>query len=488
MKHKHIYIFLSAFVGISIAIMPLWIPLILVSVMVISLLFLMPNISIGDSFTARSIFPLFLIIISVWPQYSSYKIGGLPSIDPYRMVYFFAIAIFVFALIVDMYGRKLFSSHIKLFKTPILFISLYYIVTILVSLFSKSPLSSLFLALREVASIFAIFFSALYFIKETKDVDRLIISIVLASLCCSLIVLLQSVTKRNIYYDVLPIASEYAKIAMAERIRDGVYRASGPFDSPLLLVDFLLAAIPFYYCAFVRLKHLFARVFLSVGFCIVVYAIYASGSRAGLLLLLLSVILLMVTLIARGIVNNRRSYFSIYYLFTIVSFIFISLILTLQYLSEFVSGGNKEEATSASVRLTMIKRGVDAILNLDVLGLGLGNSAEYVGVKYQVGTEWIYVLDNLYVSILLDSGIIGLFFFVSFLIWISTKTLKYIFSDANSHEVYISIFIAVLNFSAFKLISSQTQVFPFFYIVCAMLFSQIANEKQYSFNMRLAKV
>lgn len=467
-----------ALLAISIAMMPFWITAILVIPSFLAMFLAWPSSSKTQGGMLSSLLFTYVLIFCLWPQFSSYKIPGLPAIEPQRLIYVLVIITWVALLIINKNTQTLFMARMRYAIFPITCLLFVYFLHFLVAVFSKDPLWSFFFAFREFVTGSLIFFAALVALRDLKDVQKLILFISLGAGVVSILAIIESVLKHNLFSSWLPLSSAYAEWATAERIRDGTYRVQAVFDNPLLLVDFLLLVWPLsLYMANWKhgvLKGLFGYILVIL----IPIALLRTGSRAAILVFGIEVAIFLILWILRNIVSKKGS--GPTYLVAgalILSTIFIPVILN--EFKTLVSGRTAEEASSSYSRMVMVTRAIDDLSDGNLLGHGFGKSASVIGIKTGPPGHWIYVLDNYFITLALDSGILAMIFYCLFWFWLLYKGLVAALTFSNeSGRVASAIFLSISGFILVKMISSQPQIFPLFFIISASLITLLHSKSK----------
>lgn len=421
------------------------------------------------------VYMAYLVVFGVWPQFSSYKVPGLPALEPQRLLYAAVVLSAIACLVIGSEARRQYiSTLLSSAKAPALLIGALFATHLALACFAKYPRYSVFLVVREFLTTASIFFAALLFIRSSKDVEKCLKAIVFSALMVSVIALVESIIKKNLFASWVPLSSEYAMWATMERIRDGQYRVQATFDNPLLLVDYLVFVLPvavygaiYYKEWMIRLMHISALVLIPL-------ALIRTGSRSAYLALALQMGLVLCVVLLRRVIFARRSYLSFLMLVVVV----VLPLLAIPFIGDIlsVSGRSAEQAMSTSARVSMLRNAFNSLLNGNIFGVGFGGAPEAAGVVNWAGGSMGYVLDNYFITILMDSGVLALLIFSA----LAASGLINNFKSAIAIPgrlgmLSASLFVCFTGFLLMKLISSQTQIFPMFY--AALVFSIVVYKE-----------
>jgi len=191
------------------------------------------------------------------------------------------------------------------------------------------------------------------------------------------------------------------------RVRDGAYRAQALFGHPIVLGHFAAALVPLAATIFFR-RGIGAK--LCGGFLILLTmaGAFVSGTRSALMLLAIG----MVVFFVMGTRKSSRSAYSRtarIYLVLIVSS--IAALLFFDDFSDMLAGRTVAEVGSTQTRQIQFEYSTQAIEAKPIMGYGLGNGIQYSGIINGFGQQ---TLDNFFLSIALDTGLVGLGSFLLF--------------------------------------------------------------------------
>jgi len=408
----------------------------------------------------------YLFILTSWPHYSGLRIPGLFQLQPYRLFYFMLFLYGMYALRTSAGFRyeifEVFKSNSTLFFAFVGFV-LFQIVA---AYFGKGIVFSLLVLFKETILSAFLMLICVAVIKDEVKLHYLLVAILLSACFVSIIGIVESMMEKNLFSALVPATDEYAIFATTERLRGGLYRAQATFDSPLVLVDFLVTVFPIaIYFAKENVK--FLRIIGVAAVVLILLAIIRTRSRAGVGVAFTEIGIIYTLIRIKNIRSGRTTaadWFSIL-------MVFASLLLLIPLMGlvlETVKGVNAEEVGSTSWRIFMINGAINKFINFDWFGSGLGYGASSIGVQVPTRSGFWYVLDSYYLTIFADSGVLAL---ISYLIWsfgiVWSGIGMYFKTENRSSWLGLYLSVSVVGFLGVKGISSQIQIFPLFYFLCA---------------------
>ena len=459
----------AVIISASVAIMPYWITAVLIIPAIVSTILFWPNASEYEGNFIVRLLCSYIVIFSIWPQFSAYKIPGLPAIEPQRILCATLLLTWSILLFTNRTARHLFIERIRIGKFPIACLLALYSTHFLVVLFNKDPLWSFFLAFRELTSIALVFAIPFLAVRNNADTSKLFSCITFGAAIVSIMAIIESLLKHNLFSSWVPISTGYAEWATAERVRDGSYRVQATFDSPLLLVDYLVLVWPVaLYTASNKLSQAMRIIGVTTSVLVPV-ALLRTGSRAALLVISIETIFILMLWIRKASRNRKAGGFPYFVAIALfLSVLFAPLLLS--NIKTYAGGRSSEEAMSTYARTVMVSRAIDDIGQGNIFGHGFGRSPSVIGIKTGPPGAWIYVLDNYFVTIALDSGLLALICYCSYWFWLLKNSLRTALSLSDEpSRIASTVFLSTCGFIIVKAISSQTQVFPLFYIITGTL-------------------
>ena len=459
----------AAFViGVLAGLSPFWAVLLVSGPLGLMLIIAVPNTEAKAGKWPFVFLCAYLFVLTSWPHYAGLRIPGLFQLQPYRVFYSIILLYGIYAIRTNKYIRY---EIISVFKENLILCLVFVgfvLFQIIAAYFGKGVIFSLSMLFKETIIPSVLMLLCVTIIREEKHIHYALIAVLLSGCFVSVVGIVESVFEKNIFSSLIPATDEYAIFATTERLRGGRYRAQATFDSPLVLVDFLVTVFPLaIYFAKENVK--FLRVLGVVGAVLILLAIIRTQSRAGVGIALVEIAII-YTFIR---VNNIRFGTTTAFGWFSVLMAFSSLLLLIPFIGlilETVKGVNAEEVESTSWRIFMVNGAINKFLNFDWYGAGIGYGASSIGIQVPTRSGFAYVLDSYYLTVFADSGLFALLAYVVWSFGIAWYSARLFFNAENKYStlgLYLSV--SVLGFLGMKAISSQMQVFPLFYFLCACI-------------------
>lgn len=241
---------------------------------------------------------------------------------------------------------------------------------------------------------------------------------------------------------------------------DGRYRVSAGFDNPIPLGEYLTILFPLI-ISYIN-KNKYSLGLMLIYSLLFIFAVYATGSRAAILMSAIMVYLYVMFKLYKSnqtvriimyIFNFIIAGFAVYFTYTFISGLISG------FSGSFLAYSSSEERSSVSRALQYIAIYTKTI-EAPLLGFGRVRNAS---VEFQLGA-----IDNYYFIVILEVGIIGLFTYLTFnYLLIKIALQQYIsgFSNYYLFPILISIVLMIL----YQILVSVPDVYIFLYIFAALI-------------------
>jgi O-antigen ligase len=432
----------------------------IVAVAAAVLLWVMPDLPLVSPGLIRRTFFVMLIADVCVPNYYMVEFAGLPWISARRLATFALIVPFLVAIAASSDVRRQIVERIS--ASSLIFICVVgYLVMATVSIAtSVAPSESLSALVDAILSWYVPFFAMIYIVRDNDDVV-----FILKILCaCAILItaagLVEFVLHRNIFAAVIPkgmlaqmIDSNPTLIGLLPdshgHWRNGMFRAESAFVTPLSFGEFEIIVIPIALFFALYRPSLYEK---ALGWAAVVggiIGIFCSGSRGGYIGVLLSVAVFVVIGSIRKGRNNRVSLApAIVGLTGLISFtVVIGLILVWKRAHNMVLGGGEADASNNG-RYEQWVAGIPFIKSNPITGHGFVNGGFLIAQS----------IDSYILSLLLETGLPGLIFFVGLLllpVWYGVR--NFLFDMSESGAVAGALACSFLAFATNRLVLSQRE-------------------------------
>lgn len=412
-------------------------------------------------------FYLWLAASLLWPSYLSLRLPGMPGIEPSRVFLSALILVWFFYVMKNPNIRQNLSSvYISNSKYILIFISIVVIKFISV-FFSDAPFQSLFYTIKDLIEVFipALIFISIFSFK--KDFERFFLIFALIGAGAILIALMEIIVGKNIFSLYLPpglvTSSEYIEQAVSEKIRGGSARVQGSFGHPLLLAQFLIVLLPVYIYLFFTQTQKVIRTVSFILIPITLFILYKTGSRSIVAGIAAEIIILAVLYLRLVMVTKKAPVLG---WVIIISYpIFILLAIFMFYLTiDYFMGQTLTEVNSTNARFLMWEKGLSIISDSPVFGFGSGSAAYVLNFSKHYLT-----IDSYYLSVLLESGYVGLVAFITYLVLIFYLGMKLIKVTPCNSAALFTVMASMFGYLTVALILSTPHNLKIFFILSMLM-------------------
>lgn len=403
---------------------------------------------------------LFMIFLSlIWPNYIVYKAQGLPGMTPPRAITLvFMVAFYMIATCNRSYRLKLIAIFTE-FKFFFIILLFYSVIQLLSSLFYSTELAgSIFPVINDFLMGPFLMILIMVFLDNQEHQKNLFSILILAFFVINVIGLLEFIHNGPLFSNYLITETIYTIIQ--EKSRGGSYRLMSVFSNSLVFSQMLVISLPLFIYAFLKSRRFMKWIFL-LNITLTIFLLFNTGSRAALVLVTTSPLLYVYSRIYFKLTKKIHKYIII---LVPLLFAITGTIYTASNINNFVTlttaGNDKGSTVSTMERIRQLEIGIPALLKNPILGYGVGG-----GVKLMYPSTSI---DNLYLTIALNTGLSGLFIFLLFNYMLFKKSFKTGYIGNREIYSYISIVMILLFF---LILSIDTMMTVYYILVATILLS-----------------
>lgn len=400
---------------------------------------------------------LFIIYLNLlWPNYIVYKVGILPGMTPPRIMLLLLIVALYLILSINKNYRSRFMIIFYEFRS-IFFVSMMIIfVQFISSLFYSSNLQTSIFSIINDFLMGPLFIIIILLLLDNKSGQKkLFWTLIIALISINIIGLKEYFNNGPLFSNY--IISETLYTTIQSKARGGTYRLMSVFTNSLVYSQILVMSIPLYIYAFINSKK-FLKVSMLINLCLTIFLLRNTGSRAAVALIAIFPIIYLYSKIYFKSQKEITKYTLIIgFGMLVISVIAYTAINQKNFVTLTTTGTDSSSAVSTQERIRQFEVGIPALLEHPLLGYGVGG-----GVKLMYPRTSI---DNLYLTIALNTGITGLFLFLFFNYLILKQTFKVKLFNTREMYIYISITLILLFF----LILSIDTMMTIYYILVAMI-------------------
>jgi hypothetical protein len=445
--------------------------------MVLMAIWALPDRPHAPTKTIELFFSALLISLVLWPNYLALALPGLPWITVIRLTGFPMVFLFLVSLSTSREFRS--ELHQTLASVPWLWPAFFvFILTQFITLpFSKTVVGSLERALLQQVNWTCVFLVATWVCRAPGRVQRFVTMIVLPAIPIMAITILESREEHVVWSGLVPsflkVDDPVAALILSSTVRGatGLYRSKATFSTPLGLAEYLALLTPFALHFIFGPYRFFTRLVGVVAMPLLFYCIRLTDARLGIVGYLVSVLLYLLYWGLLRLFRNRSDLFAaaVVYAYPAVFTIAGVAVMFVHRLSMIVFGSGAQ-AASNEARKNQLQMGLPKIME-NPIGHGPGMS----GIAMGYGAGEFITVDNYYLTLGMDYGVMGLFMFLAiFLLAISggfRATLRASRLKDPEFTLLIPLSIALSAFLVIKLVFSQQDNHP---LVFAMLGALVA--------------
>jgi hypothetical protein len=395
-----------------------------------------------------------------WPRYVYFHAAGLPSVNPLTLM---TMGCLYISLICIIFSPKFSTQVIATIQSSgqlPKWIALYLSWRLLTCFLGETPVLSTIEFVKETVYVSSFILFGYVFSSLGNGGRILIRTITLCGVFVGLAGIYEAFSGHNFFTQFATagedgdIRGTLANIA-AEKIRSGSYRAQSTFDHPIVFAQFVAALVPISLYGILRERSVFWRLVALCSLPIALLSIFKSGSRAGIVSVVVAFALIAVVMWLRALVHGRLT--------KVVALMSLPALMggfTLGYflLQELVAGRGQHETSSSGVRMLMLRNGINALADSPIFGFGQGQAISKAGV---INANNLATIDNYLLSIALDSGYVGLALFLLVLAVFSYKALKVAVNDPSSDGLFVgaclaSVLAIAATFAGLSIVNNMT--------------------------------
>ena len=428
-------------------------------------------------------FSALIVTLILWPNYLALALPGLPWITMLRLTGFPMALLFLISLSTSVGFRSELSKQLDtvngLKQVFVVFIAIQFISLAL----SKSPADALQKTLLQQINWTMMAVVGMWVCLAPGRATRYISLIVLISLPIMGLVFMETTQKQVLWSGHVPgflkVDDPVAAIILSAAIRGatGLYRVKTTFSTPLGLAEYLALLTPFLIHFAVSKNPIFIRIASVIILPILFYCIRQTDARLGNVGYLVSFLLYFLYWGLRRFQRNRRDLFAatVVYGYPLVFIAFAIAVSTIRRVNILVFGDGAQ-AASNQARENQLHMGIPKIL-VNPVGHGAGGSGPAMGY----GSGEFVTIDNYYLSLGLDYGVVGLTCFVMiFVLGIAAGT-RASLATANHPDKELSLVvpltIALTAFLIIKLVFSQQDNHPLVFAMLGMTVALVSRVK-----------
>ena len=451
---------LGAVLGFAAVILPPMGAFGIVAVVGLVLLWVMPDLPLVSPGLIRKAFFFMLIADLIIPFYYMVQFPGLPWISARRLATFSLIVPFLVAVAASSDVRRHIAERVRasllLFICTVGFLAAATL-SVLTSISSTESISAL---TEATLSWYVPFFAMIYIARDKNDAVFLLKIICLCALFNTGAGVVEFFLKHRFFADIFPKGMLATMIENNPKLvsllpgpqdfRNGRFRASSTFVTPLSFGEFQIIVMPIGLFFLLHREMLLERLLGGAVAFGGIVGIFCSGSRGGFVGVFASVAVFVTFYSIRKAVSSKGSLVpAIAGLLGIIGFGCVIGAIELSHTVHDTVLGGAAQASSTDARYIQWAAGTPLIKSNPITGHGFGLGGLIIGLGQ---------IDSYILSLVVETGIPGLVFFVGLLVlpvWYGLR--NYLSDMSESGALAGALACSFIGFIMNRLVLSQKE-------------------------------
>jgi hypothetical protein len=463
---------LGVVLGLSAVILPPMGAFGIVAVAGLVLLWVMPDLPlVSPRFIRKAV--LFMVIADlIIPFYYTVQFAGLPWISARRVATFTLIAPFLVAVSASSEVRRQIAERVRASLLIFICATGFLAVAGLSVLTSISPTESTSALVDLVLACYVPFFAIICMANDKNDLMFLLKIICFCAIFNTGAGVVEFIFQKDFFLDIFPkgmlndlIANNPSLATLLpgpSHFRNGLYRASSTFATPLSFGEFEIIVIPIGLFFLLHREKLFEKALGAVVALGGLIGIFCSGSRGGFVGVIVSVAVFVAFYSIRKAASSKGSLVpAISGLLGIIGFGCLIGAIELSHSFHDMVLGGAAQASSTDARYIQWAAGTPFIKSNPITGHGFGLGGLIIGLGQ---------IDSYILSLVVETGIPGLVFFVGLLVlpvWYGLR--NYLSEMSESGALAGALACSFIGFIMNRLVLSQKENHMLIYSLLAMV-------------------
>ncbi|HEY5205077.1 MAG TPA: O-antigen ligase family protein [Roseiarcus sp.] len=451
---------LGVVLGLSAVILPPMGAFAIVAVAGLVLLWVMPDLPLVSPRLIRRAFFVMMIADLIIPFYYTIQFSGLPWISARRVATFALIVPFLVAVAASSEVRQQIMERARASLLIFICAAGFLATAALSILTSIGPSESFSAFVDAILSWYVPFFAMIYIAKDKNDVVLLLKIICLCAIFNTGAGVVEFFLKHRFFIDIFPkgmlatmIESNPTLAALLpspQDFRNGLFRASSTFVTPLSFGEFEIIVIPIGLFFLLHRETLFERVLGGAVAFGGIVGIFCSGSRGGFVGVIASIAVFVAFYSIRKAVSSRGSLVpAIAALLSLIGFGCVIGAIELSHSVHDMVLGGAAQSGSTDARYIQWAAGTPFIKSNPITGHGFGLGGLIIGLGQ---------IDSYILSLVVETGVLGLVFFLGLLVlpvWYGLR--NYLSDMSESGALAGALACSFIGFIMNRLVLSQKE-------------------------------
>jgi hypothetical protein len=268
------------------------------------------------------------------------------------------------------------------------------------------------------------------------------------------------------FQEVFKVNDALTLVSVAVKTRAGFVRCSSLFQHPIVLGIVAGAFAPLLFAFMTNAKVFSQKLYYGIGTALALFSVFACNSRSGPAVLIVSGGVYLCYLSSwHHFVRKTRT------LYILVPLLIAGAVVTLPIALGLFYGSTGEEAVSTQGRALAWLNAIPYMLRSPLFGWGYGSDAKLAGIPI-VGTTHS-TIDDSYLSMLMNTGLIGFGLFFAILGYVLLKSRSVIMKtdDVTLARTRIALVAALVGIAVGQKGNSISYNFTFFFLIIGMFAS-----------------
>ena len=448
------------------------VPLVVLAAMII---WALPHQRTAPTLAIEFLFPAFFVALILWPNYLAISLPGLPWITLLRIIGLPMAGLLLISLSVSPPFRKRVSESVNGVKLLWIFMRGFIVVQIFTTVISDSPAASTQLLFNQSIYWISIFVIACALFRDTRYVERYWALLCLLAVPIVAVTMLENRGQHILWAAHIPailrVPDPSVQLTLTPSFRPGInlYRAKATFATQLALAEYLSLLTPFFLHFGFWSKSKLLKVFSFAMIPAIFIAIRMTDARLGVVGMLISLLLYgLLWSIVRWRSHPRDLFAAAtVYAYPAVFMAGIGLVFASHRLHMMVFGDGAQ-ASSTEARKNQLTMAIGQLIKAP-WGHGTGQSGPAMG--YSEGS--FITIDNYFISIALDYGVLGIIFWYGLFIVAMVEAARYSISSkyAGRREARLlaPLAVALAAFLVIKWVHGQDDNHPILFMMLGMV-------------------
>ena len=462
-------------------IVPFAAPIVLLMLMAV---WALPERTSAPTKTMELFFSAVVICLILWPNYLALALPGLPWITAIRITGMPMALLFL----VSLSTSAAFRREIKEIATTVPTLWVWFVVFIGIQVvtlaLSKSPPSAMQKTIIQQVNWTTMALVAAWVCRTPGRVDRYLMIVVLTAAPMMTLGLLESFERHLLWAGYVPsflkiddpiAASIFSSIV---RSATGQYRSKVTFSTPLGLAEYFALLTPFVIHFVIGRYPRILKVFCFLLAPALFYGVRLTDARLGVIGFLVSTMLYVLIWGMLRFRRNRRDLLAatIVYAYPALFCAAAIAVTTISSVNVLVFG-NGAQAASNAARAHQLTMGIPKVL-MNPIGHGSGGAGQAMGY----GANDFIAIDNYYLVIGLDYGVLGLVSFLGIFLLVIGWSVRSVLTAADNRDREIALLtplaVALSAFLVIKLVFAQADMHPLVFAYLGMAVALIQRVRE----------